>query len=95
VCLWDVVVGGSPVVSWDTHAGGAHSIVYSPRHQLLVSGGKRGDIVAYDIRQRQIVGQIPLAHTLNVKALAIHPAESLLASASTDGSVKVGYFRIL
>jgi len=89
VCLWDVVVGGSPVTSWDCHSGGAHSVVYSPRHQLLVTGGKRGDMVAYDVRQRQIVVQFPTAHALNVKTLAVHPAESILASASTDGSVKI------
>ena len=77
------------MTAWDSHAGGAHSIVYSPRHQLLVTGGKRGDIVAYDVRQRQSVAHFPTAHALNVKTLAVHPSESFIASASTDGSIKV------
>jgi DmX-like protein len=47
VCLWDVLMipNRSLVAYFVCHEdGGGQSIVYSPRHQLLISGGKHGDI---------------------------------------------------
>jgi len=47
VCFWDLLVPPHKalVSALNCHEdGGAHSIVYSPRHQLLFSGGKQGEI---------------------------------------------------
>ncbi|ELR14288.1 WD domain, Gbeta repeat containing protein [Acanthamoeba castellanii str. Neff] len=89
VALWDVLMPSPCVASWATHPGGAHSLAYSPRHQLLVSGGKEGDLCVFDLRQRVLLRTISRAHALNIKCLALAPDESLLASGSTDGAVRV------
>lgn len=46
VCLWDVLQPPHKalVSAFTDHEAGATSVVYSPRHQLLVSGGKKGGI---------------------------------------------------
>jgi len=75
------------VKSFPCHEGGASSVVYSPRHQLLISGGKKGDIVVVDVRQQKVMDVIK-GHTLNVKSLAIDAQEDFLLSGSSEGNVK-------
>lgn len=51
VCLWDVLQPPhkAMVSAFTDHEAGASSVVYSPRHQLLVSGGKKGGICIYSM----------------------------------------------
>jgi len=89
VCLWDTLLPPekSIVASYPCHENGAASIVYSPRHQFLISGGKKGDIVIFDIRMQKEIHNIK-AHTLNVKSLALDPSEDFFVSGSNEGNVK-------
>jgi len=73
----------------NAHDNGASSIVYSPRHQVVISGGKKGDIVIFDIRQQKVLDTMKQAHTLNVKSLALAPMEDFFVSGSNEGNVKV------
>ena len=46
ICIWDTLLPShrSLVTSFLCHESGATSLIYSPRHQLLISGGKKGDM---------------------------------------------------
>jgi WD40 repeat protein len=89
------------VCSFTCHEGGASSLVYSARHQLLITGGKKGDIgmilsniisstslVIFDIRQQKILDTFK-AHNMNVKSLAVDPQEDFIISGSSEGNVKL------
>jgi len=87
--LWDVLMPAPKVGGFNVHEGGGHCVVYSPRHQMIISGGKKGDICVFDIRKMRQIYCKPDAHLLNVKTLSLHPRESMLVSGSTDGSMKI------
>eukprot|EP01090_Pellita_catalonica_P013311 TRINITY_DN3115_c0_g3_i1.p1 TRINITY_DN3115_c0_g3~~TRINITY_DN3115_c0_g3_i1.p1 ORF type:complete len:660 (+),score=120.99 TRINITY_DN3115_c0_g3_i1:92-1981(+) len=89
VALYDLLLPQPRVVDFVCHEdGGAHSVVYSPRHQVLISGGKDGVICLFDVRQQRL-RQTVKAHSLNVKALVLAEQEHLVVSGSTDGGMKV------
>ena len=67
---------------------GASSIVYSPKHALLMAGNKRGQISIFDIRTFRTLQTID-AHDKNVRSLSLHGTERLLVSGSSDGDIKV------
>lgn len=77
------------VASYNAHesANGATAVAYSSRHQLLVSGGQRGQIVIYDARHRAIVTTID-AHMKAIKDIAIDPTQTFFATGSADGNIK-------
>ncbi|EGG18410.1 WD-40 repeat-containing protein [Cavenderia fasciculata] len=89
VCLWDVLLPPhkSLVASYTDQESGASSISYSPKHQLLVVGGKKGSISYYDIRTNKLLDNFK-GHTLNTKTLAIDPSEDFVATGSSDGNIK-------
>ncbi|KAJ3017210.1 regulator of (H+)-ATPase in vacuolar membrane [Thoreauomyces humboldtii] len=90
VCLWDTLLPAakSRVKGFNVAEGGAYSLVYSPRHQLLFSGGKKGDIYVFDTRQRTLVDSFQ-AHDHLVKSLAIDFDNGNLVSGSMGGDVKM------
>ncbi|KAJ1569659.1 regulator of (H+)-ATPase in vacuolar membrane, partial [Cladochytrium tenue] len=75
------------VKSFSTGDAGAYSLAYSARHNVLVSGGKRGEIFVFDVRQRSIRRSLT-AHENTVKSLAVDDENGILVSASTDGEIK-------
>ncbi len=90
VAIWDTLIPPSQgrIAAFGGHSKGATTIVYSEAHRLLVSGGKTGEVCIWDMRMLKLQVSIP-AHTLNVRALALDPTRSLLATGSSDGSLKV------
>lgn len=82
----------SIVMSFACHEhSGASSIAYAPLNQLLITGGKKGDVFVFDIRQR-IEKHHFQAHDSAVKCIALEPNEEFFATGSADGDIKV--FRI-
>ena len=69
-------------------AHGAQCLAYSPSYQLLVSGGKRGDVSIFDLRQRKRLATSQ-AHDSHLKALALDPLEKFYVTGSTEGNIKV------
>lgn len=60
----------------------------APRHQLLITGGKKGWISILDLphkHQRQSFQ----AHESPVKALAVDPTEDCFISGSSEGNIRV------
>jgi len=88
--LWDTLLPPDrmSICSYMGHEGGASSIQYSSRHQALISGGKKGDIIIFDIRQQRVMESVK-AHTMNVKSLTLSPEEDFVVSGSNEGNVKV------
>ncbi|XP_050759340.1 dmX-like protein 2 isoform X6 [Gymnogyps californianus] len=90
VCLWDTLVssGNSQIHAFTCHDHGATVLQYAPKHQLLISGGRKGYICIFDIRQRQILYTFQ-AHESAVKALALDPSEDYFVTGSAEGNMKV------
>lgn len=68
-------------------------MILAPQHQLLISGGKKGDINIFDVRQRQQRHRFQ-AHESAIKCLALDPHEEFFVSGAGDGDIKVIYFKI-
>ncbi|NWI51332.1 DMXL2 protein, partial [Tyrannus savana] len=85
VCLWDTLVssGNSLIHAFTCHDHGATVLQYAPKHQLLISGGRKGYICIFDIRQRQILFTFQ-AHESAVKALALDPSEDYFVTGSAE-----------
>ncbi|KYR01250.1 WD-40 repeat-containing protein [Tieghemostelium lacteum] len=90
VCLWDVLLPPhkSLIASYTDQENGASSIIYSPKHQSIIVGGKKGSLTMYDIRTHRATDTFK-AHQLNTKTIAMDPSEEFLISGSSDGNVKV------
>ncbi|XP_054243979.1 dmX-like protein 2 isoform X7 [Indicator indicator] len=90
VCLWDTLVSSanSLIHAFTCHDHGATVLQYAPKHQLLISGGRKGYICIFDIRQRQILYTFQ-AHESAVKALALDPSEDYFITGSAEGNMKV------
>ncbi|CAG09601.1 unnamed protein product, partial [Tetraodon nigroviridis] len=90
VCLWDTLVPpvNSLVHAFCCHDSGATVLATAPRHQLLITGGKKGWISMLDLphkHQRQSFQ----AHDSPVKALAVEPTEDCFISGSAEGNIRV------
>lgn len=77
------------VTSFACHeAHGASAIVFAPVNQLLITGGRKGDVFVFDMRQRVQRYKFQ-AHESAVKCLALDPGEEFFVSGSADGDIKV------
>uniref|UniRef100_A0A8C6F7H9 Dmx like 2 n=1 Tax=Monodon monoceros TaxID=40151 RepID=A0A8C6F7H9_MONMO len=90
VCLWDTLIspGNSLIHGFTCHDHGATVLQYAPKQQLLISGGRKGYICIFDIRQRQLIHTFQ-AHDSAVKALALDPCEEYFTTGSAEGNIKV------
>ncbi|XP_055980835.1 dmX-like protein 1 isoform X2 [Sorex fumeus] len=93
VCLWDTLVApaNSLVHAFTCHDSGATVLAYAPKHQLLISGGRKGFTCIFDLRQRQ-QRQLFQSHDSPVKAVAIDPTEEYFVTGSAEGSIKIWSF---
>ncbi|KAJ3604686.1 hypothetical protein NHX12_029426 [Muraenolepis orangiensis] len=82
VCLWDTLV--TPLNSL-VHAT---VLAMASRHQLLITGGRKGFISVLELAQRHQRRSF-LAHDSPVKALAVDPGEGSFISGSAEGNIKV------
>ncbi|XP_063170605.1 dmX-like protein 2 isoform X2 [Candoia aspera] len=90
VCLWDTLVSSSNslIHAFTCHDHGATVLQYAPKHQLLISGGRKGHISIFDIRQRQALHTFQ-AHDSAIKALTVDSSEECFCTGSAEGNVKV------
>ncbi|XP_043915100.1 dmX-like protein 1 [Protopterus annectens] len=90
VCLWDTLVPpyNNLVHAFFCHESGATVLAYAPKHYLLISGGRRGFVCVFDLRQRQ-QRMMFQAHDSPVKAVAVDPTEEYFITGSAEGNVKV------
>ncbi|XP_068954153.1 dmX-like protein 2 isoform X1 [Petaurus breviceps papuanus] len=90
VCLWDTLISpaNSLIHGFTCHEHGATVLQYAPKQQLLISGGRKGWVCIFDIRQRQIIHTFQ-AHDSAVKAMALDPCEEYFTTGSAEGNIKV------
>ncbi|XP_033750320.1 dmX-like protein 2 [Pecten maximus] len=90
VCLWDTLLPqrSACVHAFTCHEHGCPAVVYAPHHQLLISGGRKGEICIFDIRQRQIRHTFQ-AHESAIRCLAMDPEEEYFVTGSSEGDIKV------
>lgn len=60
----------------------------------MISGGKKGDINIFDVRQRQQRHRFQ-AHESAIKCLALDPHEEFFVSGAGDGDIKVNKFKLI
>ncbi|NXL84831.1 DMXL1 protein, partial [Alectura lathami] len=90
ICLWDTLVSptNSLVHAFVCHDSGATVLAYAPKHQLLISGGRKGFTCIIDLRQKQ-QQQLLQSHDSPVKAIAVDPTEEYFVTGSAEGNIKV------
>ncbi|XP_048383976.2 dmX-like protein 1 isoform X5 [Stegostoma tigrinum] len=90
ICLWDTLVPqtNSLVHAFTCHDSGATVLAYVSKQQLLVSGGRKGYVCIFDLRQR-LLRQTFQAHDSPIKAIALDPAEEYFITGSAEGNMKV------
>ncbi|XP_069818776.1 dmX-like protein 1 isoform X1 [Dendropsophus ebraccatus] len=90
ICLWDTLVtpANSLVHAFTCHDSGATVMAYAPKNQLLISGGRKGLICLFDLRQRQQRHAFQ-SHDSAVKAIAIDTTEEYFITGSAEGNIKV------
>ncbi|XP_030620734.1 dmX-like protein 2 isoform X3 [Chanos chanos] len=90
VCLWDTLISPSNTMvhAFPCHENGATVLQYAPKQQLIVSGGRKGFVCIFDIRQRQLLHTFQ-AHDSAIKALAMDASEDFFVTGSAEGNMKV------
>ncbi|XP_075904736.1 dmX-like protein 2 isoform X3 [Nelusetta ayraudi] len=90
VCLWDTLISPSNTMvhAFPCHENGATVLQYAPKQQLLITGGRKGFVCVFDIRQRQLLHTFQ-AHDSAIKALALDAFEDFFVTGSAEGNMKV------
>ncbi|XP_069030192.1 dmX-like protein 2 isoform X2 [Embiotoca jacksoni] len=90
VCLWDTLISPSNTMvhAFPCHENGATVLQYAPKQQLLITGGRKGFVCLFDIRQRQLLHTFQ-AHDSAIKALALDASEDFFVTGSAEGNMKV------
>uniref|UniRef100_A0AAY4EI42 RAVE complex protein Rav1 C-terminal domain-containing protein n=1 Tax=Denticeps clupeoides TaxID=299321 RepID=A0AAY4EI42_9TELE len=90
VCLWDTLISPSNTMvhAFTCHENGATVLQYAPKQQLIITGGRKGFVCIFDIRQRQLLHTFQ-AHDSAIKALAMDSTEDFFVTGSAEGNMKV------
>ncbi|XP_056112669.1 dmX-like protein 2 isoform X1 [Rhinichthys klamathensis goyatoka] len=90
VCLWDTLISpsNSMIHAFQCHENGATVLQYAPKQQLIITGGRKGFVCIFDIRQRQLLNTFQ-AHDSAIKALAMDSTEDFFVTGSAEGNMKV------
>lgn len=74
---------------WIAHEPGCSAVAWHPQKPVLITGGKDGQLAAWDTnRDYRAVLRLP-AHRSTVYAIAFHPEGSWLSTGSRDKTVKL------
>ena len=87
------IINNVCAAAFQCHPDGCPMVLYAPQHQVLISGGKKGEICIFDVRQRQL-RQTFQAHETNVaiRCLALDSGttpEECFVTGGSDGDIKV------
>ncbi|CAH2982214.1 unnamed protein product [Chilo suppressalis] len=90
VAIWDTLmpIKKALVVSWTCHEGGAACVAFAGSAGVLVSCGRRGDVLVWDLRARAQRHKLH-AHHAPIKCVALSPREDTYAIGAADGDIKV------
>lgn len=90
VCLWDTLMPPRQALvhAFVCHEHGSPAIIYALQSQTLISGGRKGEINHFDLRQRKVRNTFQ-AHDSAIKCLAIDPQEEFYVTGSAEGDIRV------
>ena len=63
-------------------------LAYSQLKQRMFSGGKRGEVCIFDVRQNALIQCLPV-HTAAITCMAVSDVEGYLVTGSSEGEIKV------
>ncbi|KAL7668406.1 hypothetical protein ACOME3_009108 [Neoechinorhynchus agilis] len=91
VSLWDTLLPPrcACATSFHCHESGCLCLTYSPIHNILITGGKKGDITVFDIRQRRKLHHTHQQSSSPITHIALNTLESVYATGAHDGSLKL------
>jgi len=89
VVMWDTLLppDNCAVKKFQAHEMGAMVCCYSPKRQLLLTGGNKGDICIFDVRQRKLQHMFN-AHDSAVRSMCLSPSEETYFTGSSEGEIK-------
>ncbi|XP_050532464.1 dmX-like protein 2 isoform X5 [Daktulosphaira vitifoliae] len=95
VALWDTLLPHkkSLVTAFMCHEQGSTCIGFAPQHQVIVTGGRKGDICIFDVRGGS--GSIKhryQGHDSSLKCMTINPHEQFYCTGAADGDIKVSVY---
>ena len=70
-------------------AGGTSVLAYSQLKQRVFSGGKRGEVCIFDVRQNALIQSLPV-HGSPITCMEVNDVEGYLVTGSMEGDIKVG-----
>eukprot|EP01052_Picozoa_sp_SAG31_P006870 SAG31_NODE_321_length_17733_cov_41.320177_12_plen_733_part_00 len=90
LCIWDTLLPqGKMLIHAETcHESGGSSVIFSPKHFRLFTGGDKGDIGIFDLRMLKMQRLID-GHSSAIQAITISHDKSFLYSGCRDGTMKV------
>ncbi|KAF9963358.1 regulator of (H+)-ATPase in vacuolar membrane [Modicella reniformis] len=90
LAIWDTLLPKEKAQTqgYKVHDRGGYSLAFSKRHQLLVSGGRNGEICIFDVRKSMLLHTIQ-AHEMHVRSLYIDEAGMTFCSGSGEGDMKI------
>ena len=68
--------------------GGASVLAYSQLKQRMFSGGRRGEVCIFDIRQNALIQSLPV-HTSAVTCMEVNDVDGYIVTGSAEGDIKV------
>ena len=91
MAVWDTLLPTSRnrITQFQVGEAGITTLLYSSRHNFLISGGKRGYIFIIDMRKNLQVVNSFAAHETMVKSMTIDEGNNTLISGSGSGEIKV------
>lgn len=84
VRLWDAATGEA-LATLDGHANGVEALAFG--EQSLISGGREGALIIWDVARQSARHVIGAAHTDWVRALALAPGGDVVASVGDGGAL--------
>ena len=89
LCVWDALLppAQAMVASSAVHPEGARCVLHCAATQCLVTGGEKGEMAIFDLRQRRLREKWA-AHTAAVQALALAEGAYCI-SAAADADIKL------
>jgi WD40 repeat protein len=93
VAVWDTLLPNSRsrVTQFQVGEAGMTSLLHSPKHNLLIAGGKKGMVYVMDMRHNLQVVNTFQAHDAVVKSITFNETNNTLISGSTSGEIKVSF----